>query len=57
MPDDKVTVTVGDILKGMEAMEEWLRRLRGALATMDPKQEMRVDAPTSKPPHVSGELC
>jgi hypothetical protein len=37
-------LTVRDVVNGLEAMEEWARRLRDALGTLDQGQPLRVAA-------------
>jgi hypothetical protein len=35
-------VTIGDVLKGLEAMEKWLRVIRKSLKSMDQNQSLDV---------------
>ena len=52
-------VTIGDVLKGLESMEAWIRQLRGALATIDQGQRLDVKPRlvVASAPRVSGGLC
>ena len=52
------TVTVRDVLNGLESMEQWVRQLREALATIDQRPLDVASKPVpGKSPKISGGLC
>ena len=53
------TVTIRDVLRGLESVEEWVRQLREALATIDPGQRLEVKPQplVAVAPRVSAGLC
>jgi hypothetical protein len=62
------TVTIKDILKGLESMEAWTRQMRDALALIDQGQRQAGTpaltlaavprmSPKKNPPRIAGGVC